>query len=140
MKQQLSEQERHDLMTYRLQRAHETMAEIPNHLLCGYYATAVNRLYYACYYAAVALLIKFNVQPQTHSGVKTMLGLHFVSKGKLAREHGQTFATLFDKRHSGDYDDFAYCDREMVEELYPKAQTFILAVEQLMNDQDPSLK
>ena len=63
MKQQLSDQERHDLMTYRLQRAHETLEEIPNHLLCGYYATAVNRLYYACYYAAVALLIKFDVQP-----------------------------------------------------------------------------
>lgn len=134
MTQQLNEQERHDLMAYRLQRAHETLSEIPNHAANGYYATAINRLYYACYYAAVALLVNEGVQTATHSGVKTMLGLHFVSKGKLSREHGNTFTTLFEKRHSGDYDDFAYCDREMVEELYPKAQAFVEAIERLLNN------
>ncbi len=36
-------------------------------------------LYYACYYAVAALLLKYDIQTQTHNGVKTMPGLHFVS-------------------------------------------------------------
>jgi len=45
---------------------------------------------------------------------------------------GKTFATLFDKRHSGDYDDFAYCDKELVDELFPRAEIFIQTVEKLI--------
>jgi len=35
----------------------------------------------------------------SHAGVKTMLGLHFVSKGLLALEQGKTFSRLFEIRH-----------------------------------------
>ena len=43
--------------------------EIPYLKQQGYYNTAVNRLYYACYYAAVALLIKHEINPGTHAAV-----------------------------------------------------------------------
>ena len=82
MKQQLTEQERFDLMIYRMQRAHDTMKEALVMSRESFYNAAVNRLYYACYYAAIALLIKYEIQPQTHNGVKTMLGLLLCSKGK----------------------------------------------------------
>lgn len=61
-----------------------------------------------------------------------MLGLHFVSKGKLSKENGKTFHDLFEKRHSGDYDDFVLCDQEMVDELYPKAVQFIEGIKDLL--------
>lgn len=133
MKQQLTEQERYELMKYRMQRAHDTMKEALLLKSESFYNAAINRLYYACYYAAVALLIKHEIQPQTHNGVKTMLGLHFVSQGKLSKDHGNTFNTLFEKRHSGDYDDFVYCDREMVDELYPKAEVFIQTIKEMLH-------
>ena len=120
------------LIKYRLDRANETLAEAQ--LLCdgGYYNAAVNRLYYACYYAAVSLLLKYGINAQTHAGVRTMLGLHFVNTGKLAPQMARTFSILFNQRHSGDYDDFVYCDREMVDELTPKAKEFIDAVKELI--------
>ena len=62
----------------------------------------------------------------------TMLGLHFVSKGLLAKEHGKTFSLLFEIRHSGDYDDFVYCDKEMVDEYTPKAEAFIEAIKRVL--------
>ena len=34
--------------------------------------------------------------------------------------------------HSSDYDDFVYCDKEMVDELYPKAEAFIAEVKDLI--------
>ena len=59
-----------------------------------------------------------------------MLGLHFVSTGKLPIKIGKIFGTLFEKKHSGDYDDFAYCDEELVNELYP--QIYIITIEKLI--------
>lgn len=61
-----------------------------------------------------------------------MLGLHFISTGKLPIRVGKTFTTLFEKRHSGDYDDFVYCDEEMLNELYPQAELFVKAIDELL--------
>ena len=122
-----------DLSKYRQQRAHETLDEIPFLIEQGYYNTATNRLYYACYYAAVALLNKNRISTNTHAGVKTMLGLHFVSKGLISKEGGRTFSNLFDCRQHSDYDDFVYSTQEEVEELYPKAQHFIKEVDDLLS-------
>lgn len=105
-------------MSYKIQRGNAT----------------INRLYYACYYMAVALLLKYNIAAQTHSGVKTMLGMHFTSKGMLSISASKIFAALFEKRHSSDYDAFVYCDQEMVDELFPKAETFIDEVKELIDN------
>jgi len=128
----LTEENIKALARYRQERAHETLAEIPHLCELGYYNTATNRLYYACYYAAVALLTKHRIPTNTHAGVKTMLGLHFVSKGLLSKESGRAFSNLYNSRQRGDYDDFVYATLEEVEELYPKAQTFIEEVDVLL--------
>lgn len=134
MKERLDEDSKKALIAYRTQRAYETLKEAEVMKREAFYNAAINRLYYACYYATVALLLKYDIQTQTHNGVKTMLGLHFVSTGKLSLKVGKTFGTLFEKRHSGDYDDFAYCDQELVEDLYPQAKIFIDTVASLIEE------
>ena len=119
------------LIKYRLERSKETISEAVLLSNSGYYNAAVNRLYYACYYSAVALLLKNGISVQTHAGVKTMIGLKFVNTGKLSPAIARTFSILFNQRQSSDYDDFVYCDKEMVEELLPKAQDFLDAVKDL---------
>ena len=132
MSTELTDENYEALSRYRQQRAHETIAEIP--FLCeqGFFNTATNRLYYACYYAVLALLTKNRISTTTHAGVKTMLGMHFVSKGLISKGSGRAFSNLFDSRQHGDYDDFVYSTREEVEELYPKAQSFIEEVDALL--------
>ncbi len=61
-----------------------------------------------------------------------MLGLHFISKGIIGIEHGKTFNTLFEKRHSSDYEAFAYCDQQMVDDLTPMAVAFIENIKELI--------
>lgn len=134
MKQQLDKETRAALIDYRLQRAHSTLGEADLLYGGGYYNAAVNRLYYACYYAAVALLLSREIETFTHNGVKTQLSMHFVRTGLLSIEHSTTFGLLFDKRHSSDYSDFAYCDAGLVELLRPRAEAFIDAVERLTKD------
>ena len=133
MSDDFNQESKDALISYRISRAYESLNEAELMYSGEFFNAAINRLYYACYYAAVALLLKNNISAQTHSGVKTMLGLHFISKGLLSIENGKTFTTLFEKRHSGDYDDFVYCDKEMVDELTPKARDFIDAVKNLIN-------
>ena len=95
MKEQLSQENRNALAAYRYRRSQETLAEVPSLKQLGYYNTAVNRLYYACYYAAVALLIRHGINPGTHAGVKQMIGMHFVATGRMSREIGRSFSLLF---------------------------------------------
>lgn len=127
----LSPQHRVALVQYRLERAHKTLKEADYMRKGDFFNAAVNRLYYACYYAATALLVAKGIEATTHSGVKTMLSYHFVRTGLLSLEDGTTFSNLFDKRHSSDYEDFAYCDAALVDYLRPRAQAFIEAVEKL---------
>lgn len=62
--------------------------------------------------------------------------MHFVRNGRLSLEHSTTFGLLFDKRHSSDYSDFAYCDALLVNMLRPRAEAFIVAVEALIKGND----
>jgi len=98
----------------------------------GHYNAAVNRLYYASFYAVQALLLKHHIAATTHAGVKSMLGLHFVTKGVISIEHGKIFNTLFEKRHSSDYEAFAYCDKALVDDLTPLAEAFIHRIKELL--------
>jgi uncharacterized protein (UPF0332 family) len=133
MIQQMSDENIDALVHYRLERAHQTLAEIPFLREQGYYNTATNRLYDACYYAVVALLTKNHIPTDTHAGVKTMLGLHFVSKGLISKESGRAFTNLFDCRQHSDYDEFVYSTEEEVDELYEKAQRLIEEVDTLLH-------
>lgn len=136
MKQQLDDETRAAIISYRMERAYSTLNEADLLYKNGYFNTAVNRLYYACYYAAVALLLSHGIESGTHNGVKTQLSMHFVRNGKLSIEHSTTFGLLFDKRHSSDYSDFAYCDAALVEMLRPRAEAFIEAIEKLMKEEN----
>ncbi len=132
MREELTEEIKTALVAYRLERAKDTVQEAVDMLEKDHYNAAVNRLYYACYYAVSALLVKNNIQAHTHSGVKQMFGMSFIINGKLPRTYNITYTELFDKRHSGDYDDFLSFDRETVERLLPETQLFIEAIEKII--------
>ena len=134
MKQTLDEESINGLVHYRMLRSKETLAEARLMIDEGYLNGAINRLYYACYYCVIALLIKNGIPTQTHAGTKQMLGLHFVVTDRLKAETGRIFATLFEKRLSSDYDDFTFYDKETLEKLYPEAKYFIETIEKLIGN------
>lgn len=92
MRQEFDDNARRSLVEYRLHRAKDTLreADILISQLC--FNAAVNRLYYACYYAVIALLVSNNIPAQTHQGVKQMFGLNFVVKRKIAGKYGHFIA------------------------------------------------
>ena len=98
----------------------------------GYWQTAANRLYYACYYAVSALLVQNGIEAQTHSGVINQFGLHFIRKGLLSADNGKFYKRLFELRQTGDYSDWINVDEEDLIPLIPKAQNFIKTIETLI--------
>jgi len=128
----MTEEERKNVVAYRIESAHKTMSEIPVHIANGFYNTAINRMYYACYYIASALLISNKISTQTHEGVKLMLGKEFVLSGKLSSEQGKFYSKIFDRRISGDYEDFFNNTKEVVDEYLPQVEAFIKEVEALI--------
>ena len=47
---------------------------------------------------------------------------------------GKILSTLYEKRQSGDYDDFIYCDKEMTDDLTLQAQSFIDSIAQMVKE------
>lgn len=133
MKQQMDEESIEALVSYRLQRAKETLHEADILIKDSCYNAAVNRLYYACYYAVIALLVKHHITAQTHDGVKQMFGLHFIVTDKIDRKYSRFYSQLFNARMSGDYDDFLFYDKEMLSELRPRVEEFIALIDSILN-------
>ena len=128
----MNDSERSDLVKYRITKANETFKEIEILVHNKLWGTAVNRLYYACYYSVTALLVKHNIVAQTHTGVRQMLGLHFVKTGLIEPEMGRFYTYLFNKRQTGDYDDFVELEEEDVLNLIEPASKLIKSIENLL--------
>lgn len=74
-----------------------------------------NRLYYAAYYAASALLISYGINTKSHEGNIGMFGQKFVITGLLPRELGKLYNQLFQMRLTGDYSDtFGLSENDVV--------------------------
>jgi uncharacterized protein (UPF0332 family) len=132
MKERLDRESINSLVTYRMQRAKESLLEADILIDGHFYNAAVNRLYYACYYAVIALLMKNEIAAHTHSGVKQMFGMHFVATGKIENKYSYFYSQLFNNRMSGDYDDFLQYELDMLQSLRPQAEEFINRIEKEM--------
>ena len=130
----LQKEDRNVIVTLRLQRAKETLIEAKGNIQLGFWRTSANRLYYACYYAASALLIQNGLLTHTHAGVINQLGLHFVSKDMISKEEGKFFKQLFQLRQNGDYDDWFDIKEQDVLPLVEHTENFITKIENLINN------
>lgn len=129
----MNDQERKDLVQYRIEKARQTFNEVALHIENGLWNTAVNRLYYACYYAVTALLVSNKIKATTHAGVRQMFGLHFIKTGFIERELGKFYSDIFDMRQVGDYEDYFDFGEEDVQNLLAPADELISRIEGLLD-------
>ena len=128
----LSDEERQSLVSYRLEKAFETLAEACDCGAMNHWTLAANRLYYAAYYASSALLINNELQAKTHYGVISLIGQKFVKEGALSKDDAHLLARLQNMRHSGDYDDFTEWHQDEVEPLFEKVEEYIKKIKTLV--------
>ena len=118
-----------DYIKYRLLRANETIAETKILIENKLWNTAINRMYYACFYAVGALLVKNGVETSSHSGSRQKFGQLFIHTGLISKDLGKHYSELFEKRQKGDYNDFFDFDEETVLKLYQPSVDFIKEIE-----------
>jgi uncharacterized protein (UPF0332 family) len=133
---QLTNDERQAIVALRLERAKETFTEAKGNLEMGYWRTAANQLYYACYCAVRALLVQSGYSAQTHSGIIALLGKHFVSTGTVSQEMGKFYGQLFDFRQTGDYDNWKIIEAIDVKPLVEPAEQFIEAITKIIQSKN----
>lgn len=121
-----------DYIAYRLTKANEALHDAK--LLAENYSwnACVNRLYYTCYYAVSALLLKNGISTQTHTGLKTQFNLHFIKTGIVERDLGKLYINLMDWRQKGDYGDLFDFNKETVEPLLEPVEKFLSEITTLI--------
>lgn len=127
-------QNRQDYINYRFQKAEEAFDDAQILAKSEKWNAAVNRLYYSCFYAVIALLIKSNIETLTHDGARTQFGLNFIKPGLLDRDMGKLYTKLFDFRQKGDYGDFFDFDSGIVAPLFEQVSLFLSSVKALLSE------
>jgi uncharacterized protein (UPF0332 family) len=95
----------------------------------------VNRLYYACFYAVSALLIRVGLSSSKHAGVRGLFNRQYVKTGKIPKDLARIYNDLFERRQEGDYIDFVTFKESQVLPWVIKAEELIGAIGSLVREQ-----
>ena len=90
--------------------------------------SVINRLYYAMFYAVLALLVFEPFTSSKHSGVLAYFNKHFIKEAIFPMELGRSINQAFDLRQEGDYRECVELSYEQVEPFFVKAQEFVQKV------------
>jgi hypothetical protein len=123
-----------ELVRYRLARATESLAEAKLLLTNDHVRTAVNRLYYACFYAVSALLLTEGHSSPKHSGIRALFDQHWIAPGRLPKDMGRLYRRLFDSRQQGDYADLVTFDPAEVRLWLEDAGAFVERIIRLLKE------
>jgi uncharacterized protein len=86
-----------------IRKARETLAAADQLVRAESPVSAVNRMYYAAFYAVQAVLIMDEKSFHRHGAVRSALHRDYVRSGRVPPEIGELYDELFDDRMEGDY-------------------------------------
>ena len=114
-----------ELALYRLQRARETLEDARILADACRWNPCVNRLYYACFYAVSALLVREGLSSSKHTGLRSLFNQHFVKTNKVSKQKARIFNDLFERRRESDYMDFVSFEESQVRPWIAEAEAFV---------------
>lgn len=124
------------IIAYRIQKSEQTMIEARDCAKMGHWSLAANRLYYALFHVASALLVDKGYTSKTHSGIICIIGQEFVTKGLLASEDGRLLSRLQNMRQSGDYDDMFDWTESDIKPLFKPTEVLLDKMKKLISVKD----
>jgi len=116
---------------YWLEKARECLASADDEARAGRLAFAVNRCYYAAFYAASGALLARGRRFVKHSGVRAAVHRDLVKPGLLPENSGRLYDRLFHDRQQGDYIEFVSFDSGDVRELVEETARLVRSLEVL---------
>jgi len=106
-------------------RANEALEDARILANAGRWNACVNRLYYACFYAVSALLVRHGLSSSRHTGVRSLFNKQYVKTGRISKDLARVYNDLFERRQEGDYIDFVRFEEPQVLPWISKAEQLI---------------
>ena len=121
-----------ELVKLRMQQAEETLHEAQ--ILEAERANrgAINRAYYAMFYATLAILATKGLGSSKHSGVISLFDREFVKPGDLPKELSRSLHMAFEHRQQADYGELTQLDEAAATREIQEAHIFIQNVQAYM--------
>lgn len=129
-----SEDARKEVVRYWLEKSVAALDSARSELAAGRYDFAVNRGYYACFYAASALFLQEGKTFAKHTGLRGALHRDLVKSGQLAPQWGRVFDRLFENRQRGDYLELYKFELSQVVSLLEGAEGFVGEIRRLLEN------
>ncbi len=128
-----NEKQRGKVVNYWWEQAKESLASAQRELKAEAYSFAVNRLYYAVFYAVSAALLERQSSFKKHSGVRAAFHREFIKTGLLDMKWGKLYDQLFEDRQEADYLALISFDRDYVETQLTKSSQFLNEIRPLIS-------
>ena len=116
------------LILYRLEQAKEALAAAELSLANGLHRSAVNRGYYAMFYAVLALLAARQAETSRHSGALSLFDQLYVKTDRLPREFSRWLHEAFLNRQAADYGAELTLSHDEIVGLLTHARDFLTGV------------
>jgi len=125
-----------EFINYRINQAFETLSAAKVLIANKYWNSSVNRLYYACFYAINALLLKHGITAKTHTAIKSQFSLQYIKTGILDKKFGTLYSDLFDWRQKGDYSDFFNLSEDAVLSMIKPVEELLENIKMLLKKEE----
>ena len=125
--------QREVLVRYWLEKAHESLQSARNEYRDGHLSFAMNRIYYACFYALTAVFKDKDKMFKKHKGLRSALHRDLIRNGNIEDRWGKFFDDVFEARQRGDYTPMVTFEPDQLDEFLQQAEQFLKEMEKLIN-------
>ena len=119
------------LINYRVERSIETLEAAETMINSNHLNSAVNRIYYACFYSTEALMLTKDFSTKNHGVLKGEFNKTFIHSGIVDEKYFVILDNAFEKRQTGDYGDFVKFNKEEVKDSLGKAEEFVTEINKM---------
>ena len=127
------EQERIDLINYRIQTANEMLEASQAMIGLKMFKSSINRSYYSVFHAIRALLAIDGVDFKKHSGVISYFSQQYIKTETFDKIFGEYISKLSIFRNESDYDDFFIVSKEEAEEQSQRAKVIVISISEYLD-------
>jgi len=117
--------QRSNMVQYWWSKALDSLASARREFEARSYSFAMNRLYYAAFYAVSAVLLGRQQSFRKHSGVRAAFHRQFIKTSLLDMKWGRLYDQLFEDRQEGDYVVFVSFEPEYVQSQLEQCSAFL---------------
>lgn len=123
-----------EMAKIQFQKALDTIKYVPTYIDIGDYNGAINRTYYAAFYAIKAVELLDEFDSKKHSGVIAYFRQNYIKTNIFDSKYSETIGRLFAARQKVDYNLIAPTTVDDAKELYTESVELIEEIKNYLDD------